>query len=150
MPHSFSQIYIHVVFGTKYRGATIPEEMHKELYAYMARILKEMECNALQFGGIPDHVHILLSLSRNRSIAKVVEELKRASSKWLKSQRPQFSGFQWQQGYGAFSVSHSNLAQVVRYLRNQEQHHKRMTFSEECASIAEKYGIHLTPRIRGA
>ncbi len=150
MPHSFSQIYIHLVFGTKYREAVIPEKFRIRLFGYMVGILREMQCHALQCGGTEDHVHILLSLCRDHSIAEVAKQLKRQSSKWIKSQAPEFLGFQWQRGYGAFSVSHSNLEQVVRYIQNQVRHHKRMTFAEECALIAEKYGISITPRSRGA
>lgn len=116
----------------------------------MARILKAMECSAIQIGGTQDHVHVLLSLARNHSIAEVVEQMKLQSSKWIKSQGPEFSEFQWQRGYGAFSVSQSSLEQVVPYIRNQEQHHKRKTFAEECARIAENYGICITPRKCGA
>jgi REP element-mobilizing transposase RayT len=96
-----------------------------------------------------DHVHVLFSLSRSVSVAKVVEELKSKSSLWMKSRGPEFSGFQWQSGYGAFSVSQSNLIQVVRYIQNQVKHHSEMSFADECVAIAGKYGIRLKPRNSG-
>ncbi|MGC8907950.1 MAG: IS200/IS605 family transposase [Desulfomonilaceae bacterium] len=150
MPHSFSQIYIHLVFGAKYRDAGIPHEVRVELYQFMAAILTNLECPTQQLGGTEDHVHVLFSLSRSVSVAKVVEELKSKSSLWMRSRGPGFSDFQWQAGYGAFSVSQSHLHRVMLYIQNQVEHHRKMSFSDECVAIAAKYGIRLKPRYRGA
>ena len=114
MPQSLSQILIHLVFSTKHRQPFISEKIEPELYAYISKILyDECYCPALIIGGDKDHLHILYAQSRIWSVAKVVELIKKRSSKWIKTKGQEFSLFQWQNGYGAFSVSRSN-AEVVK------------------------------------
>ncbi len=131
MPHSFSQIYIHVVFGAKYRSPAIPEYVVPRLYEFMVGIMKASDCPVLRIGGTNDHLHMLFCLSRKVSLAKVVEQLKSKSSLWLRSEGPEFRDFRWQPGYGAFSVSQSNVGHVIRYIENQASHHRKMSFSDE-------------------
>ena len=103
--------------------------------------LDNIDCPSLRVGGVADHVHLFFGLSRTRTIAEVVETVKTSSSKWIKTKGPEFSGFHWQSGYGAFSVSQSDADTVVNYVANQEQHHQKMTFQDEYRKLLEKYRI---------
>src|SRR5262245_44877254 len=127
MPQSFSSVLVHVVFSTKNREPTIHPSVESELYAYATTVLKNADCPALAMNGMADQVHALFALSRVKSIAEVVEELKTSTSKWIKTKGPNFRGFHWQAGYGAFSVSQSNVDQVSEYVREQKHHHRERT-----------------------
>lgn len=142
MPQSLSQMLIHVVFSTKNRQPFITEQIEPELYAYIAKILYD-ECYspALIIGGERDHLHILLALSRVLTIAKIVEVIKKRSSKWMKTKGEEFRDFQWQTGYGAFSVSRSGADEVKNYIANQKMHHCKRTYQEEFRTILVKHGI---------
>ena len=107
--------------------------------------VKEQGCVSASVGGYEDHVHLLVGLSRTITIAKLVEELKTATSKWAKREK-RIAVFSWQSGYGAFSVSHSNVESVDQYIRAQQEHHKRMTFQDEFRRICEKHGVGLEER----
>lgn len=113
MGQSLSQMYIHLVFGTKYRYPYINENVEDSLHAYIAGILKNLESPAIKINSVPDHIHILFRLSKNYALAKVVEEVKKESSKWMKTQG--VTGFTWQGGYGAFSVS-SYKVEIVKFI----------------------------------
>jgi REP element-mobilizing transposase RayT len=141
MPQSLSRILIHIVFSVKQRAPLLEEAIRRELYAYLAGVLKQLESPALKIGGTADHVHILCLLSRSRTVAKIVEEFKTGSSKWLKTKRAQFQTFHWQNGYGAFSVSESVVDAVIQYIERQEEHHRRMSFQEEYRKLLEKHRI---------
>jgi putative transposase len=136
--HSFSRIHIHVIFSTKDRHNTIPKEWQPRLWAYLAGICKSYEMIALAVGGTENHVHILLHLPPKLALAKAVALLKANASKWMSEQGKAFS---WQEGYGAFSVSSSNLDQVIRYIQNQEAHHRKTTFEEEFRALLRKHGL---------
>lgn len=119
---------------------------HQESDAYTAGILKQWKSPALVIGGVADHVHVLFSLSKNYALAKIVEEVKKGASKWLKKQGVEFRQFHWQAGYGAFSVSQS-MVQVVRaYIENQERHHRRRSFQDEFRAFSRKHGIEFDER----
>jgi len=105
----------------------------------MAGILKNMESPAIKINSVPDHAHILFRLSKNYALAKVVEEVKKQSSKWMKAQG--VMGFTWQIGYGAFSISRGHLERVKRYIINQKQHHKIKTYEEEIEEFIKEYGV---------
>jgi putative transposase len=107
----------------------------------LATTLREQDCETLIVNGVGDHIHALFALSRTHSIAEVVKEIKRTSSGWVKELSPQLEKFYWQGGYGAFSVSQSNLEEVIRYIENQEEHHKRVTFQDEYRAFLKAYGI---------
>lgn len=139
MPQSLSRILIHLVFSTKHREPTITEMVRPRLYAYLVGILHNLKCPSLQTGGTSDHVHILFTLTRTATISDVVEEVKRSSSKWMKTKdTPHFT---WQAGYGAFSVGESQTTTVVRYIQRQLEHHRRMTFQDEFRRFLEKYHL---------
>ena len=132
MPQSLSKVWTHLIFSTKGRYPFLSEpSFRNHLHAYLAAILKANHCPTLIVGGVSDHVHALFVLSKNHSIADVVYELKRSSSKWAKTQDATLKEFHWQSGYGAFSVSESHVDAVRKYIERQEQHHRRRSFEEE-------------------
>ncbi len=142
MPQSLAQMLIHVVFSTKHRQPFINEKIEPELYAYIAKILYD-ECYspALMIGGTPDHLHIFYAQSRIWSVAKIVELVKKRTSKWMKTKGPDLQTFQWQAGYGAFSVSRSGAESVKKYIANQKSHHRNQTYKEEFRLFLEKHEI---------
>ena len=141
MPQSLSKILVHVVFSTKNRAPCLNTGVRDELYRYMAMVLQGLSCAPIKIGGEADHVHILCVLSKNISVAKLVEGVKRPTSKWVKSKRSDLKKFYWQNGYGAFSVSQSHLKQVTDYIANQKQHHRRITFQEEFRRLLKRYQV---------
>lgn len=141
MGQSLSQMYIHLVFGTKGRYPFIKEASEERLHAYMAGILKNMESPAIIINSVPDHAHILFRLSKNYALAKVVEQVKKESSKLMKEIVNGDKNFTWQIGYGAFSVSSSALETVIRYIERQKQHHQVQTFQEEIEEYVKHYDI---------
>ena len=144
MPQSLARIVVHLVFSTKSREPLIAPEKRPALFAYLAGTLNALDCLALEVGGVSDHVHLLFVLSKNLPLSKVIEEVKKESSKWAKEQvHPRFY---WQGGYGAFSVSASNEAAVAEYIRNQEEHHREMTFQDEVRALTQKNGSPLDER----
>ncbi len=141
MAQSLSQIYVHIVFSTKNRTPWIDANIKNELYAYMATVLKTHESPAIIIGGIADHVHILSRMSKNIAPAKLLEMVKKRSSKWIKTKGEKYVKFGWQNGYGVFSVSQSHVERVRKYIENQEEHHRRKNFQNEFRSLLEKYEI---------
>ena len=121
MSHSKSEIYIHIPFATKNKESFIIPKNRKELHLYIAEILKSYNSDAIIIGGVTDHIHILCMISRNITLSKLLEEIKRNSSKWMKTKG--VSNFYWQNGYHADSVSKSNLGNLVKYIVSQEGHH---------------------------
>ena len=139
MPQSLASVLIHLIFSTKNREPTIPHDRLAQLHAYIVGILDNLQCPSLRTGGVVDHTHTLFSLSRTATIAEVVEEVKKGSSKWMKQQGvPHFA---WQAGYAAFSVSESQKAAVIRYIEQQEEHHKRHSFQEEVRTFLARHGV---------
>lgn len=141
MGQSLSQMYIHLVFGTKRRVPYLVPAIEKQVHAYLAGTLKEYESPALIINSVPDHVHILFRLSKNYALAKIVEEVKKESSKWIKTIEGGTELFKWQIGYGAFSVSGSKVDVVKRYIANQKEHHGIHTFREEVEEFVRQYDI---------
>ncbi|MBN1866842.1 IS200/IS605 family transposase [Candidatus Sumerlaeota bacterium] len=141
MPQSLAKVYVHAVFSTKERMACLTPALCAELYPYAATVLGNMDCPCIQVGGAADHVHILCALSKTLSVADFIEEIKKPTSKWLKRKGAAFGRFQWQNGYGAFSVSQSQARRVTEYIRNQPQRHKRLTFQEEFQALLRKHEI---------
>jgi len=137
MGQSLSKVYIHLVFGTKKRKPLISEYVREELHLYIAGILKKMESPALRINSVSDHIHILFLQSKNYALSKIVEEVKKNSSKWIKTKG--IINFTWQIGYGAFSVSSSKIEVVKKYIENQQEHHRKKTFMEEVELFMRKY-----------
>ena len=140
MSHSYICCLLHVVFGTAERKPLIRPNIQNHLYAFIGGIARENDMAALAVGGVADHVHVLLSLSRTIAVAKALQLLKGGSSKWLHENSPR-NDFSWQEGYAAFSVSISNREKVANYILKQAEHHKRMTFSEELSKLLRAHGI---------
>jgi REP element-mobilizing transposase RayT len=141
MPQSLVRNLIHLVYSTEHHRPWLAKDHRDGLFAYQAGIFKEWDSPALAIGGAEDHVHTLFALSKNHALSKVVEEVKKGSSKWMKTSGPMNSDFQWQAGYGAFSVSQSNSDAVRRYIENQEDHHRKMTFQDELRALFRRRGI---------
>jgi REP element-mobilizing transposase RayT len=147
MPQSHARVALHLTFSTKNRHPWLKDrKVCKDLYAYMATILQDLESPAVLINGVADHVHILFYLSRNYAIKKIVEEVKKEPSKWMKQQGQAYKDFYWQAGYGIFSVSQRNIEAVRRYIENQDEHHRRRTFQEEFRIMCAKHGIEIDER----
>lgn len=137
MTQSIAQIYVHIVFSTKDRRPFLADrDLRERLHAYLAGTCNNLDCPAIEVGGVEDHVHILCRLGKTMDIAELVRELKRESSKWIKEQSPGLSEFYWQAGYGAFSISPADVPRVQHYIRNQEEHHRTVSFQENSAASA--------------
>ncbi|MFP4500556.1 MAG: IS200/IS605 family transposase [Candidatus Hydrogenedentota bacterium] len=141
MAQSLALNLIHLVYSTKLRKTWLKPDVRPSLFAYQAGVLRELESPALVIGGTDDHVHALFMLSKKRHLTGVIEEVKKSSSKWLKTQGPALADFQWQSGYGAFSVSQSKVAHLRQYIETQETHHRTATFKDEFRRLLEKHGI---------
>jgi REP element-mobilizing transposase RayT len=142
MAQSLSRLWTHLIFSTKNRFPFLSDKVIRaEMHAYLAHMLRTYDCETQIVGGVDDHVHALFALSRKHPIADVIKEVKRTSSSWVKQTSPKFSRFYWQGGYAAFSVSQSNLDEVIRYIANQEEHHKRMTFQDEYRAFLKAHAI---------
>ena len=146
MPHSYSNLLIHVAFSTKGRARSIDAPIQPDLWAYMGGIVREMRGTARLINGVQDHVHMLISLPADISLADCLRVVKTNSSRWIHEAFPHHRSFAWQTGYGAFSVSASNERQVFRYIQDQERHHRRMTFEEEFISLLRKHAISFDER----
>jgi REP element-mobilizing transposase RayT len=147
MSQSLAQIYLHVVFSTKNRQPFLRDkEFRGRLHGYLAGICKNLDCPSLIIGGVEDHVHILCRLGKTIDVATLLREVKRDSSKWVKENDATLSEFQWQAGYGAFSVSPSHVDALRQYIENQEEHHRRESFQDEFRRICKKYGVEIDER----
>ncbi len=131
MPNTFSQIHVQFVFAVKYRAALIKKEWSGELHKYITSIIQSDEHKMLQINSMPDHIHILIGLRPAQSISSLVKHIKTESTKWINNRKFFASSFAWQEGYGAFSYSQSQVPEVIRYIQNQEAHHKKQTFLDE-------------------
>jgi len=132
---------MHCVFSTKERRRLITPDLKQRLYPYLGGIARENKMKALSIGGVEDHVHALLSIPSTISVAKAVQLLKGNSSKWIHETFPNLRLFEWQEGYGAFSISMSGLEDTTRYIQYQKQHHANLSFKEELIVFLEKHGI---------
>jgi len=143
MSHSYAQNHIHLVFSTKDRQKIIAKELQPRLWAYLAAICKHNDMLAFAVGGMEDHVHLLFRLPPTMTMARAVTLLKSNSSKWIRERGTKFA---WQQGYGAFSVSSSNVAAVIKYIDTQEAHHRKLTYEQEIIALLKKHGVQFDPK----
>ena len=146
MPQSLARILIHLVYSTKHRECILGDDIRDELHRYTAGVLKEWDSPASLINSVEDHMHILCSHSKNHSPAKLVEAAKVASSKWVKTKGPRYADFHWQSGYGAFSVSQSNVPELVKYIANQQEHHRRKSFQEEYREFLRRHEVEFDER----
>ncbi|MBS2097115.1 transposase [Carboxylicivirga linearis] len=141
MSQSLSKLFIHIVFHIKYDSPIILSENKKELFAYIGSIIKDNDSFPIIINGMEDHLHILCIMSKNIALAKLLEEIKRHSSRHVKTFGLHYRNFAWQGGYGAFSVSPSLLDKTKNYIQKQEEHHKKYSFKDEYLLFLNEYGI---------
>lgn len=142
MPQSFTKLYTHIIFATKYRTPYLKERgLCNEMYAYIGGILLNLDCHPIVINGFTDHIHILCSISKSLPLSKIVGEVKRASSIWAKTKDCTPEEFHWQNGYAAFSIGRSEVDRVRKYIENQEKHHCKKTFTKEYRNILIKNQI---------
>src|SRR5690554_5203875 len=146
MAQSLSKIYVHIVFHTKYSQSLIRPEIEPELFAYMGAIIKANDSVPVKINGVENHVHILAIQSKNIALSKLLEEIKRNSSRWIKTKGKEYKDFKWQGGYGAFSVSNRRVKSVVKYIENQKEHHKKVSFKEEYIKLLDEHGVEYDER----
>jgi putative transposase len=141
LPQSLAKVYLHVIFSTKDREPLLADEWRDELFRVLGGTTKNLGCQSLVVGGVADHVHLLFQLSRTIAIADAVGKIKATSSAWVNQNQQLSAAFHWQAGYGAFSVSQSNVEAVRQYLREQPQHHARQSFQDEFRAWLSRYEI---------
>lgn len=144
MPQSLAKVYVHIVFSTKYGQHLITDAVRAELHSYMIGVISAIGMYTYEIYANPDHIHILTTLSRTITIANMVSKIKTSSSKWLKTKG--IAGFDWQDGYGIFSVSASGVDAVTRYIQNQPAHHRKSNFKDELRRFFDKYKIEYDER----
>jgi REP element-mobilizing transposase RayT len=138
---TYSQIYIHIVFAVKGRDSVIHATWEDELYKYISGIIKNKQQKLLAIGGMPDHIHILIGMKPTCCLSDLVREIKKSSNEFIKEKKFLKTAFNWQDGYGAFSYSHSALNDVIGYINRQKEHHKKSTFREEYIAFLNKFEI---------
>lgn len=141
MASTLVSILVHVVFSTKHREPMIPESVEPDLYAYIGAICRNHTCRLLDAGGTADHLHLLVSLGKAIALSDLLMQIKRDSSKWMKTQGSRLGAFGWQDGYGAFSIGQSQVADLGRYLAGQKEHHRTRSFKEELLALLERYHV---------
>ena len=141
MAQSLARIYIHLIFHIKSTSPKIEEKDWERVHSYIGQLVNITGCQVVKVGGVEDHIHILLRLSKDVSIAHVTQEVKRNSSRWIKSIAPCYRLFKWQSGYGAFSVSQSLVERTEQYIIRQKNHHQKHGFEEEYLSFLKVYGV---------
>ena len=146
MSQSLSKIYLHIIFHTKTTSPTIREVDLQRMHAYIGQLVNDTGCINIWVDGVDDHVHILCLLGREVTIAHLVEEVKRNSSRWIKSIDPVYRNFAWQGGYAAFSVSQSVVDKTLAYVKSQQEHHKKQSFEDEYIAFLKLYGIEYDER----
>lgn len=141
MAGTYSQIYIQIVFAVKNRQSLIHADWEEELYKYITGIVTNKGQKVLAINGIPDHIHILIGMKPTCCLSDLVREIKKASNEFVREKKFTNYKFQWQEGFGAFSYSHSSLDNVIRYIQNQKEHHRKKTFQEEYKEFLELFQI---------
>lgn len=144
MPGARTHLYVHIVFSTKRREPLIDDDFAEELHPFLGGIARDLRCTPHTIGGIPDHVHLLIRQRSDISISDLVRHLKGRSARWANERRA--GSLKWQEGYGAFSVSKSGLAEVVEYINNQKSHHQEMTYKQEFEAFLKRNQIEFDPK----
>ena len=146
MANTYTSLHYHIVFSTKNRERWIMPEVEQRIWAYLGGIAKENRMKPLQIGGIEDHVHVLLGAPATLAPSKIVQLIKGGSSGWIHDTFPNMRGFAWQDGYGAFTVSKSNVPEVTAYIQGQREHHRMKAFQEEYLALLKKHDIEYDER----
>ena len=146
MANTYTQLHIHLIFVTQYRNASISYKFEKRLYEYLIAIIQNHNHKVLAINGMPDHIHILLGLRPNQSISELVQFVKSSSSKWINDEKLTNTKFAWQEGFGAFSYSKSDVEKVIKYIKNQKTHHSKTSFKDEYLKILQNTGVDFDPK----
>jgi putative transposase len=146
MAQTLVSLMVHVIFSTRNREPLITPEIEAELFAYMGGILKNRESRLLDAGGTANHVHLLISQSKNIGLSSLMKDVKKDSSSWIKTKGIGFRNFHWQDGYGAFSIGESNIPALRQYIATQKEHHRKRSFQEELIKFLNAYGIEYDER----
>ena len=146
MAHTFTNILVHAVYSTSGRAPLLTEEIRQDMHAYLGGILRQLRAVPIVIGGTADHVHLLARLPAELAVADCLRVLKTNSSRWAKERWPQRPPLTWQGGYGAFSVSESRRVAVIRYIRDQEHHHRRISFQEEFLKLLRNHEVEFDER----
>jgi putative transposase len=146
MPQSLSKVIVHIIFSTKDREPFLDSNVRARMHAYLATMCRDLGGELVRVGGVSDHVHIVTTLPRTLSQAEMIEQIKKASAKWIKEVDTRYRPFFWQRGYGAFSVSPSQLEAVLQYIEAQQEHHRTRTFQEEYRELLRKHGVDFDER----
>lgn len=146
MANTYTSLHYHIVFSTKRREPWLTDDVRERLWPYLGGIAREDGMIALEIGGMADHAHLLFSIPPGVALSKAVQLIKGGSSHWIKDAFPALAAFAWQDGYGAFSVSHSQLNQVREYIRDQAEHHRTRTFAEEYRAFLERHDVEFDER----
>ena len=146
MAQSLCKIYLHIIFHVKTVSPQIANVHLERVHSYIGQLVNNTGCKAIRVGGIGDHVHIVCILARNENVAHLVEEVKRNSSRWIKTLAPTYEHFAWQNGYAVFSISQSQINKVIDYVANQAEHHKKQSFREEYLAFLRLYNVEYDDR----
>ncbi len=146
MANTYSQIYIQAVFAVEGRQSLIPPEHNDELQKYITGIVSAQRHKLIAINNLPDHLHLLVGLRPDAALSELVRDIKANSSRWINEKRWVLGRFSWQEGFGAFSYSRSQLGTVIRYIENQQQHHAKKSFRNEYSEMLEKFGVEYDPR----
>ena len=146
MANTYTALHYHVIFSTKNRERWITSDIEPRIWGYLGGIARENRIVPLTIGGVEDHVHLVLNLPPLLSISKALQLLKGGSSKWIHDTFPALRGFGWQDGYGAFTVSKSNLVEVIKYVADQQGHHRHKTFQEEFRAFLDRHNVEYDER----
>ena len=141
MPNTYTQLYIQTVFAVKHRHGLIGTAWKEDLYRYMTGIVQNQGHKLIVVNGMPDHIHAFIGLNPKYSVSELMQYLKMDSAKWINEKRLTIGKFEWQSGYGAFSYGHSQIDSVVRYIQNQEEHHRKKTFLQEYTAFLQKFNV---------
>jgi len=138
---TYTSLNYHFTFSTKNREPWIAQSIEDRIWSYIGGVARKHKLTALQIGGVDDHIHALVMAPPTLSPSQIAQYLKGDSSKWIHEEFPKLRGFEWQDGYGAFTVSKSQIAEVIKYIQNQREHHRKKTFQEEYLELLQKHGI---------
>ena len=141
MPQSFASLHVHIIFSTKNREPWLAPGIETRVWAYIGGIVRKHRMTALQIGGIEDHIHALVMAPPIISPSQIAQFLKGDSSKWIHDEFPKLHRFEWQDGYGGFTVSKSQIPDVIEYIKNQREHHRKKTFQDEYLGLLMKHGV---------
>ncbi len=141
MANTFTQLHVHVVFSVRSRASLIKDEWRENLHRYITGIVQNKGHKILAVNSMPDHIHIFIGMKPDTALSDLVRDIKANSSKWINDERAKNKTFEWQEGYGAFSYSHSQIGDVISYIRNQQEHHRKKTFREEYLDFIKRFDI---------